>query len=76
MVLDGWGRIVLQAVVEIGCADDRGRGCDCANKLLGAYDLRGAKYSGVVGVLGDSNTNFAQFGLLYLLACYTTCVIR
>ena len=57
-----------QAVVEIGCADDCGRGSNCADELLGAYNLRSAKDGGIVGILGDVNANFAKFGLFLLVS--------
>lgn len=61
-----------QAVVEIGRADDCRRRGDCADKLLGAYNLGSAKDGSVVRILSDLNANIAKFGLfLFVSLSYT-----
>ena len=66
MVFSMWDGVVLQTVVEIGRTNDCWRRCDCADKFLGAYDLGCAEDGGVVGVLGDVDADFAEFGLCCL----------
>ena len=67
MIFSGWDGVVLQTIVEVGRADDCRRGGDCADKFLCTHNLRCAEDRGIVGVLGDLDTDFAEFGLCRLL---------
>ena len=67
MVFGRWDGVVLETVIEIRCADDCRCRCDGADELLRAYNFGRAEDGGIVGVLGDVNANFTEFGLRHIL---------